>query len=69
MEYVSMLLCLVQVYEEFYRVASQNLQYSFFAALDKNTPQLLKLYKQRKTGAFGEKMTDLLMAYKRQVRM
>lgn len=62
-----MLLCLVQVYGEFHRVASQNLQYSFFAALDRNTPQLLKLYKRRTTGAIGEKMKDLLMAYEEQV--
>ncbi|XP_049914827.1 uncharacterized protein LOC126399085 [Epinephelus moara] len=54
------------VYGEFHRVASQNLQYSFFAALDRHTPQLLKLYKQRRTGAFGEKMKDLLIAYEEQ---
>ncbi|KAM6901584.1 uncharacterized protein PEZ65_014597 [Lycodopsis pacificus] len=55
-----------QLYGEFHRITNQSLQYSFFAALDKNTPQLLKLYKGRKTGAFGEKMADLLMAYDEQ---
>ena len=64
-----MLLCSVQLYGEFHRITNQSLQYSFFAALDKNTPQLLKLYKERKTGAFGEKMADLLMAYDKQVRV
>ncbi|KAI7800928.1 hypothetical protein IRJ41_015690, partial [Triplophysa rosa] len=29
-------------------------------------PQLLKLYKKRKTGSFGEKMEDVLMAYEEQ---
>ncbi|XP_056279430.1 uncharacterized protein LOC130199729 isoform X1 [Pseudoliparis swirei] len=55
-----------QLYSEFHRITNQSLQYSFFAALDKNTTQLLKLYKERKTGAFGEKMADLLMAYEEQ---
>lgn len=62
-----MLLFLIQLYGEFHRITNQNLPFSFFAALDKNTPQLLKLYKQRKTGAFGKKMADLLMAYENQV--
>ncbi|XP_071373622.1 uncharacterized protein [Centroberyx affinis] len=55
-----------QLYGEFHRITNQNLPFSFFAALDRNAPQLLKLYKQRKTGAFGEKMADLLMAYEEQ---
>ncbi|XP_056266429.1 uncharacterized protein LOC130190815 isoform X2 [Pseudoliparis swirei] len=55
-----------QLYGEFHRIINQSLQYSFFAALDKNTAKLLKLYKERKTGAFGEKMADLLMAYEEQ---
>ncbi|XP_056268091.1 uncharacterized protein LOC130192281 [Pseudoliparis swirei] len=55
-----------QLYGEFHRITNQSLQYSFFAALDKNTTQLLKLYKERKTGAFGVKMADLLMAYEEQ---
>ncbi|KAM6919932.1 uncharacterized protein PEZ65_011971 [Lycodopsis pacificus] len=55
-----------QLCGEFHRITNQSLQYSFFAALDKNTPQLLKLYKGRKTGDFGKKMADLLMAYDEQ---
>ncbi|XP_068570968.1 uncharacterized protein [Cebidichthys violaceus] len=57
-----------QLYGEFHRITNQSLQYSFFTVLDKNTPQLLKLYKERKTGAFGEKMADLLMAYDEQLK-
>uniref|UniRef100_A0A3P8TPC2 Sterile alpha motif domain-containing protein 3-like n=1 Tax=Amphiprion percula TaxID=161767 RepID=A0A3P8TPC2_AMPPE len=55
------LFCESQVYSEFNRIANQNLPYSFFAAIDKCTPQLLKLYKKRRTGNFGEKMEQLLM--------
>ncbi|XP_031150549.1 uncharacterized protein LOC116046346 isoform X2 [Sander lucioperca] len=57
------LFCEAQLYSEFHRITNQNLPYSFFAALDKYTPQLLKLYKKRKNGSFGEKMQDVLMAY------
>lgn len=63
------LLFFMQVYSEFNRIANQNLPYSFFAAIDKCTPQLLKLYKKRKTGNFGEKMEQLLMAYEEQVKV
>ncbi|KAI3367243.1 hypothetical protein L3Q82_008295 [Scortum barcoo] len=57
-----------QLYSEFHRITKQNLLFSYFAALDKYTPQLLKLYKKRKTGRFGEKMEDVLMAYEEQPR-
>uniref|UniRef100_A0A3Q1BY18 PB1 domain-containing protein n=1 Tax=Amphiprion ocellaris TaxID=80972 RepID=A0A3Q1BY18_AMPOC len=57
------------VYSEFNRIANQNLPYSFFAAIDKCTPQLLKLYKKRRTGNFGEKMEQLLMGYEEQVKL
>ncbi|XP_023138642.3 uncharacterized protein LOC111576907 [Amphiprion ocellaris] len=60
------LFCESQVYSEFNRIANQNLPYSFFAAIDKCTPQLLKLYKKRRTGNFGEKMEQLLMGYEEQ---
>ncbi|KAI3373747.1 hypothetical protein L3Q82_022343, partial [Scortum barcoo] len=56
----------VQLYSEFHRITNQNLPFPFFAALDKYTPQLLKLYKKRKTGHFGEKMEEVLMAYEEQ---
>lgn len=58
----------MQLYSEFHRITNQNLPYSFYAALDKYTPQLLKLYKKRKTGSFGEKMEDVLRAYEEQVK-
>lgn len=62
------LLFSMQLYSEFHRITNQNLPYSFYAALDKYTPQLLKLYKKRKTGSFGEKMEDVLRAYEEQVK-
>ena len=65
---VSLCFCVWYSSGEFHRITNQSLQYSFVAALDKNTPQRLKLYKERKTGAFGEKMADLLMGYDEQVR-
>lgn len=59
----------MQLHSEFHRITNQNLPFSFFAALDKYTPQLLKLYKKRKTGSFGEKMEEVLMAYEEQVKI
>ncbi|KAL0962623.1 hypothetical protein UPYG_G00342920 [Umbra pygmaea] len=56
----------MQLYSEFHRINNQNLRDSFFAALDKYTPQLLKLYRKRKTGSFGKKMEEVLMAYEEQ---
>lgn len=57
------LLFYMQLYSEFHRITNQSLPFTFFAALDKYTPQLLKLYKRRKSGSFGEKMAAVLMAY------
>lgn len=54
---------------EFHRITNQNLPFAFFAAIDKYTPQLLKLYKKKKTGKFWEKMEELLMAYEEQVKI
>uniref|UniRef100_A0A673A2K9 Uncharacterized protein n=1 Tax=Sphaeramia orbicularis TaxID=375764 RepID=A0A673A2K9_9TELE len=48
------LFCEAQLYSEFHRITNQNLPFSFFAALDKYTPQLLKLYRKRKTSSFDK---------------
>lgn len=64
----AVLLFSMQLYCEFHRITNQNLPFSFFAALDKYVPQLLKLYKKRRTGGFGEKMDELLMAYEEEVK-
>lgn len=34
--------------------------------LDKYAPQLLQLYKKRKTGTFGQKMEAIMMAFEEQ---
>ncbi|XP_057699041.1 sterile alpha motif domain-containing protein 3-like [Corythoichthys intestinalis] len=60
------LLCEAQLYSEFHRITNQNLPFNFFAALDKYTPQLLKLYKKRKTSSFAQKMEAVLVAYEEQ---
>lgn len=39
----------------------------FYAALDDYAPQLIGLYKKRKTGRVGERMEQLLLAYGKQV--
>ena len=46
---VSFVWCLFfsQLYKEFHRITNQNLAFSFFASLDRYTPHLLKLYKQK----------------------
>lgn len=59
----------LQVYSEFHRITNQNLPFTFFAALDKYTPRLLKLYKTRKTGTFVQKMEQVLKAYTEQVKI
>lgn len=59
----------MQLYSEFHRITNKNLPFTFFAVLDKYTPQLLRLYKKKKTGYFGEKMEAVLMAYEEQVHI
>ncbi|KAF5889908.1 sterile alpha motif domain-containing protein 3, partial [Clarias magur] len=54
------------LYSEFHRITNQNLPFPFFAGLDKYAPQLLRLYKKRKTGIFFKKIEDILMAYEEQ---
>ncbi|KAI3365190.1 hypothetical protein L3Q82_010285 [Scortum barcoo] len=55
-----------KLYSEFHRITNQHLPFSFFSALDKHTPKLLQLYKKRRTGHFGEKIAEVLMAYEAQ---
>lgn len=61
------LLFFMQLYSEFHRITNLNLPSTFYAALDKYTPQLLQLYKKRKTGSFGQKMEAVMMAFEEQV--
>ncbi|XP_026017101.1 uncharacterized protein LOC113018255 [Astatotilapia calliptera] len=55
-----------QLYFEFHRITNQNLPHVFYAALDDYAPQLIGLYKKRKTGRVGERMEQLLLAYGKQ---
>ena len=57
----------MQLYSEFHRIANLNVPSTFYASLDHYTPQLIQLYKKRKTGTFGEKMEAILMAFEEQV--
>ncbi|XP_063051202.1 uncharacterized protein LOC134445957 [Engraulis encrasicolus] len=60
------LFCEAQLYKEVHRITNQNLPFNFFAALDKYTPQLLNLYKEKQTGTLGKKMAALLSDYSKQ---
>ncbi|XP_038129287.1 uncharacterized protein LOC119775391 [Cyprinodon tularosa] len=55
-----------QLYCEFHRITNQHLPHAFYAALDEYAPQLIGLYKRKKTGRIGEKMDQLLLAYEEQ---
>ena len=57
----------MQLYSEFHRITNLNLPSTFYASLDKYTPQLLRLYKKRKTGPFGQNLEAIMMAFKEQV--
>ncbi|KAG9329019.1 hypothetical protein JZ751_008405 [Albula glossodonta] len=56
----------VKLYSEFHRITNLNLPSTFYASLDKYTPQLLQLYKKRKTGPFGQKLEAIMMAFEEQ---
>lgn len=49
-----------QLCAEFNRVASKNLEGDFFEALDQLIPRSLQLFKDRKCGAVGHKLTELM---------
>lgn len=57
----------MQLYSEFHRITNLCLPSIFYASLDKYAPQLLQLYKKRKTGTFGQKMEAIMMAFEEQV--
>ncbi|KAF7647224.1 hypothetical protein LDENG_00175790, partial [Lucifuga dentata] len=48
-----------QVFAEFNRIASKNLEGDFFEALDQYTPRFIKLFKSKK-GTVGQKLTELM---------
>ncbi|XP_054642912.1 uncharacterized protein LOC129187508 [Dunckerocampus dactyliophorus] len=48
-----------QVFAEFNRVASKNLEGNFYEALDQHTPRFIELFKSKK-GTTGQKLTDLM---------
>ncbi|KAI3365030.1 hypothetical protein L3Q82_010081 [Scortum barcoo] len=48
-----------QVFAEFNRVASKNLEGQFNEALDQHTPRFIELFKSKK-GTTGQKLTDLM---------
>ncbi|CAL8342610.1 unnamed protein product [Arctogadus glacialis] len=55
-----------QICHEFLRVTTKDLLGTFRAALERYSPQLLKLYRARK-GAFGQELEDLLGKLDKQV--
>ncbi|XP_034041248.1 uncharacterized protein LOC117523746 isoform X2 [Thalassophryne amazonica] len=52
-------LSVFQVFAEFNRIASKNLEGDFYEALDKHTPCFIDLFKSKK-GTMGQKLTDLM---------
>lgn len=48
-----------QVFAEFNRIASKNLEGDFFEALDQYTPRFIKLFKTKK-GTVGQKLRELI---------
>lgn len=52
-------LSIFQVFAEFDRIVSKNLEGHFYEALDQITPCLIKLFKSKK-GTIGQKLTDLM---------
>lgn len=49
-----------QVFAEFHRIASKNLEGDFYEALDKHTPRFIDLFKAKK-GTMGQKLTHLML--------
>ncbi|XP_010795395.1 uncharacterized protein [Notothenia coriiceps] len=50
-----------QVFAEFNRITSRNLEADFFEALDQHTPGFIQLFKSRK-GSVGQKLTELMQS-------
>lgn len=52
-------LSIFQVFAEFNRIASKNLEGNFYEALDQHTPRFIDLFKSKK-GTVGQKLKDLM---------
>lgn len=52
-------LCALQVYAEFNRIATTNLENDFFDALDHFTPRFVNIFKTKK-GSVGEKLAEIV---------
>lgn len=59
----------LKVCAEFHRITNVNLQNQFYAELDRHTPRLIDLYRQKaaRTGKVSEALRDILKIYDRQV--
>uniref|UniRef100_A0A3Q3G929 PB1 domain-containing protein n=1 Tax=Kryptolebias marmoratus TaxID=37003 RepID=A0A3Q3G929_KRYMA len=55
-----------QVFAEFTRVASRDLEQDFFQSLDHHIPQLLEIFKSKK-GAVGSTLSEILVQVERRV--
>lgn len=51
--------CVLQVFAEFNRVVTKNLQLDFFQALDCHTPRFGEIFKAKK-GSVGQTLTELV---------
>lgn len=51
-----------QVYTEFNRVVTKNLQVDFFEALDRHTPRFVEIFKAKK-GSVGQILTKLVQQF------
>lgn len=61
-------LSIFQVFAEFNRIASKNLEGDFYEALDQHTPHFIDLFKSKK-GTVGQKLTDLMQHINWMVRI
>ena len=57
--YIFVFSCILQICEEFVRITNKDLLGTFRAAVEKYAPQLLSLYRTRKT-EFGKDLKDIL---------
>ena len=56
----------MQVYAEFQRITNQNLPNTFYAELDRHTPRLMALFRQKasKTGQTADALADKSMIHR-----
>jgi hemoglobin-like flavoprotein len=59
----------MQVYAEFQRITNQNLPNTFYAELDRHTPRLMALFRQKasKTGQTADALADIFKVHDTQV--